>query len=167
MKEWEIHGISSYHMNGIYSLLFTCKCDAVCFHWTSPKWCFFSLLFKWIYLFIAFSELDIIVFPIFCFRYLPAFCWKILLPCHCMHPKYDKYGISAYYSIVCAHSHSTAQQQGNGMDDKNKVKKETVRRFSRVLWVKNMCWPNDIRKRNKNKTATVILFCVRKTSWKC
>lgn len=84
------------------------------FKLTSPKWCFFSLLFKWIYLFIAFSELDIIVFPIFCFRYLPAFCWKILLPCHCMHPKYDKYGISAYYSIVCAHSHSTATRQWNG-----------------------------------------------------
>lgn len=112
---------------------------------------FFSLLFKWIYLFIAFSELDIIVFPIFCFRYLPAFCWKILLPCHCMHPKYDKYGITAYYSIVCS------QHSNKAMDDKNKVKKETVRRFSRVLWVKNMCWPNDIRKRNKNKTATVIL----------
>lgn len=109
-KEWEIHGISSCHMNGIYSLLFTCKCDAVCFsYWTSPKWCFFfSPLFKWIYLFIAFSELDIIVFPIFCFRYLPAFCWKILLPCHCMHPKYDKYGITAYYCVL------TAQQQGNG-----------------------------------------------------
>lgn len=73
---------------------------------------FFSLLFKWIYLFIAFSELDIIVFPIFCFRYLPAFCWKILLPCHCMHPKYDKYGITAYYSIVCS------QHSNKAMDDK-------------------------------------------------
>lgn len=73
---------------------------------------FFSLLFKWIYLFIAFSELDIIVFPIFCFRYLPAFCWKILLPCHCMHPKYDKYGIAAYYSIVCS------QHSNKSMDDK-------------------------------------------------
>jgi hypothetical protein len=126
--------------------------DDVCFKTEPPqKWCFFCCsLFKWIYLFIASSELDIIVFPIYFhfFRYLP----EIPLPKN-----------SFFHAIECTHSN-----KANRMAKRQKP----VRRFSRVLFVeKNMCWPNDIRKerelffqkkKNENKTATVILWVYEK-----